>query len=122
MQIDSHMDFAPRWESHLLQFWGETNNEYTNRELHDNVDLGSYVTLPTLVCPRFRTSYGFSSCRMRFSEAMSEGVEVQTRRPQSSPMGVQRRYAVLTTYVADLQQLGKCVNDQFEVPHLCQVS
>lgn len=30
-------------------------------------------------------------------------------------------YAVLSTYVADYHQLGVCVNDQFEVPHLCQV-
>jgi hypothetical protein len=30
-------------------------------------------------------------------------------------------YGVLSTYVADLHQLGKCVNGQFEVPHLCQV-
>jgi len=57
MQIDSHMDFAPGWENHLLEFWCSTKNEY----------------------------------------------------------------AVLSTYVADMRQLGKCVNGQFEVPHLCQV-
>lgn len=57
MQIDSHMDFAPGWETHLLEFWGSAKNEY----------------------------------------------------------------AVLSTYVADMRQLGKCVNGQFEVPHLCQV-
>lgn len=57
MQIDSHMDFAPGWENHLLGFWSSTKNEY----------------------------------------------------------------AVLSTYVADMRQLGQCVNGQFEVPHLCQV-
>lgn len=57
MQIDSHMDFAPGWENHLLEFWASTKNEY----------------------------------------------------------------AVLSTYVADMRQLGQCVNGQFEVPHLCQV-
>jgi len=31
-------------------------------------------------------------------------------------------YAVLSTYVADYHQLGTCVNNQFEVPHLCQVT
>jgi len=30
-------------------------------------------------------------------------------------------YGVLTTYVADKRELGKCLNGHFEVPHLCQV-
>ena len=28
MQIDSHMNFAPAFDSHLLTFWADTRNEY----------------------------------------------------------------------------------------------
>ena len=57
MQTDSHMDFSPDWDLHLLKFWSDARNEY----------------------------------------------------------------AVLSTYVSDLRQLGKCLNNVYEVPHLCQV-
>lgn len=28
MQTDSHMDFVHNWDVHMMEMWGETNNEY----------------------------------------------------------------------------------------------
>jgi len=33
---------------------------------------------------------------------------------------VGNEYAILSTYVPDLSELGKNVNDRYEVPHLCR--
>lgn len=31
LNIDSHMDMSSDWDSHMLQFWKDTNNEYVSR-------------------------------------------------------------------------------------------
>ena len=107
LRTDSHMSFAKDWDVKQIQQWYDAKNEHADRA--EMVSIG-----PGFAMSFKRTAPAFQRCKN------------QPERPSSLRVSSPLRYAVLSTYVADSQQLNADgsevnVNGVWEVPHLCSI-